>query len=161
MPKITLIESLPIYDVLPPAADSAGRTGLYTLVKFAHRASIIVHINQGSASTVLLTPLQATNEEGGSSKVLANNCQIWTNLDTATIDTFTRQADGVNYTTDAATKNKIIVFQIDPEFLDLANGFVAVGLSTGASSASNITEAVVLLETRYEQPKPPDAADLD
>ena len=161
MPKIQFVEQLGIYEVLDPATDAAGRTGLYTKITNGQRATIVVHIQQGNAATILLTPLQATDEEGTSSKVLTNNVPIWTILDTATVDQFTRQTDAKNYTTDAATKNKIVVFQIDPEYLDVANNFVAIGLSTGASNVANVTEALVYIEERYAQPQPPHAADLD
>lgn len=157
----TIVEELTPYELLQPAADAAGRTGLYVKLTNGQRATIIFHVAQGNAATILITPLQATDEEGASSKVLTNNCRIWTNTDTATIDQFTRATDAKNYTTDAGTKNKIIVFEIDPDSLDMANSFVAVGLSTGASNAANVTSALVLVQNRFAQPLPPHAADLD
>jgi hypothetical protein len=51
--------------------------------------------------------------------------------------------------------------QIDPELLDVANSFNAIGISTGASDVANLTSATLLVEQRYAQPIPPNAADLD
>lgn len=159
--SIQLVEQLTPYELLDPATDAAGRGGLYVKLNYGHRATIIFTVQQGSASTILLTPKQATDEEGASAKVLTNNCRIWSNLDTTATGTLTRRADAKNYTTDAGTKNKIVVFQIDAEELDVANGFMAIGLTTGASSASNLTQAIVLVEQRYAQPIPPEPTDTD
>ncbi len=95
------------------------------------------------------------------SKVLTNNCPIWANLDCATVDYPSRRTDAKNYTTDAGTKNKIVVFQIDPELLDVANSFQSIGISTGASDVANLTSAMVFIEQRYAQVVPPAASDLD
>jgi hypothetical protein len=63
----------------------------------------------------------------------------------------------VSYTTDAGVKNKIVVFQIDPATLDIANGFDCIVVKTGASNVANITQAVYLLDERYQQATPPTA----
>jgi hypothetical protein len=137
-------------DLLAPATDSAGRTsGVYVSLKNAHRAFIVVYITQGAANTILLSPVQATVVAGTDSKVLANVLQIWSNLDVAAAQTFTKRTAAVNYTTDAGVKNKIVVFQVDPAQMDDANGFDCIGLTTGASSASNITSALLFIEPRY------------
>ncbi len=154
-------ESVTPYELLNPATDAAGRTGLYVSLKYAVRAWVVFHVKQANAATILVTILQATDLEGAGSKVLTNNVPIWANLDTATADTPTRTTDAKNYTTDAGTKNKIVVFQIDPEFLDVVNGFNAIGISTGASDATNLTSALILVEQRYQQAVPPAASDLD
>jgi len=159
--RLSIPESIAPYELLTPATDAAGRTGLYVSLANAQRAIIVFHVAQGNSGTVLITPLQASDMEGTGSKVLTNNCPIWANLDTATVDYPSRRTDAKNYTTDAGTKNKIVVFQIDPEMLDVANGFQSIGISTGASSASNLTSALVFLEQRYAQVVPPAASDLD
>ena len=152
--KIQMVEEIIPIELLNPAADAAGRTSGYLLLTQAQRAWIVVHINQGNAATILLTPLQASDEEGTGSKVLVTKQPIWVNANCAASDTLVRQADGVNFTTDAGVHDKIVVFQIDPEYLDQANGFHAIGISTGASNAANITEAMAYIEQRYAQPAP-------
>ena len=64
----------------------------------------------------------------------------------------------MNYTTDAGVKNKMVIFEIDPASLDLANNFDCVYLSTGASNAANITAAyAILTDLRFASATPPSA----
>lgn len=154
---LSFAEHFKIVEGLPPAADAAGRTGDYVNLKNCTMLEIVVHITQGNAATVALTPYQATAVAGTSEKVLANAVQIWANQDTATLDALVRQTDAVNFTTSAAVKNKIVVFQIDPAQLDVEGGFDCVTLKTGASNAANITQSMYYLRTRYSQATPPSA----
>jgi hypothetical protein len=102
--------------------------------------------------------MQAQDVAGTGAKVLANAVPIWSNLDTATSDTLIRRTDAVSYTTDAAVKNKQVIFEIDPALLDLNNGFDCVYVTTGASNAANITAGLFMLtELRYSQETPPSA----
>lgn len=144
--QFTLPEEAIFAALLPPAADAAGRTSAAAVsLKNAHKAYLIYHINQGNAATILLTPQQATSVAKGSAKALANNVRIWTDLDNATSTVLTRQSDGVAYTTDAAVKDKFVIFEIDPASLDQAGGFDCILAITGASNAANITSAFVLI----------------
>lgn len=152
--KIQMVEEVLEVELLAPAADAAGRTSGYLNLAQAQRATLRVHIGQGNAATILLSILQATDEEGTGSKAISVNVPIWANVNTAASDQQVRQSDGVTYTTDAGLHNKIVTFQIDPEYLDQANGFNSIGISTGASNAANITEASALIEQRYAQPVP-------
>lgn len=147
-------ESLKVVEALGPAADAAGRTSVYVSLKNVQKARIAVHINQGNAATVALTPKQASAVAGTGSKVLANVVPIWADQDCAASDTLARQTDAVNFTTDAGLKRKIVIFQIDPVSLDVAGGFDCIAITTGASNAANITAAQFLLEMRYEGDTP-------
>lgn len=150
-----LLDRANIVNLLAPAADAAGRTSAYVTMKGAHGASIYVHINQGNAATILLTPLQASAVAGTGSKALSANVPIYVNLDTAAGNVWVRATDAKNYTTDAGVKIKQIRFDIDPDALDLANGFDCIGISTGASNAANITAAsIVLGPLRYADDVP-------
>lgn len=152
-----LIENAKIVSLLPPAADAAGRTGDYVSLKGYARVFIIAHINQGAANTVALTPFQATNVAAAGEKVIPA-VPIWACLDAVASDALARQADAANFTTDAGVKDKIIVFEIDAAKLDVDGGFDCVCLKTGASIASNITEAkAILVGARYGQVTPPSA----
>src|SRR5687767_6327150 len=152
-----LIENAKIVSALAPAADAAGRAGDYVSLKGYARAFIIVHINQGNAATVLLTPFQAQAVAGTGEKVLPA-VPIWACLDAATSDALVRAANAANYTTDAALKDKIVVFEIDAAALDVDNGFDCITVKTGASNVANITEAkFVLVGARYGQVTPPSA----
>lgn len=161
MSNLFIPEGVTVQELLNPATDAAGRTGLYVSLANAQRAWIIFHVAQGNAATILITPLQAQDEEGTGSKVLTNNVAIWTNIDTATIDQYTRATAAKNFTTAAGTKNKVIIFQIEPTSFDVANGFQSIGISTGASNAGNLTSALLIAELRYGQVLTPHMADLD
>lgn len=150
-----LLDRANIVNLLAPAADAAGRTSAYVTMKGAHGASIYVHINQGNAATILLTPLQASAVAGTGSKALSANVPIYVNLDTAAGNVWVRATDAKNYTTDAGVKIKQIRFDIDPDALDLPNGFDCIGISTGASNVANITAAsIVLGPLRYADDVP-------
>jgi hypothetical protein len=158
--RTTLVQQNKLTECLAPAADAAGRTGDYIDVSGCRKAYIICHITQGNAATILLSPLQATSAAAAGSKVLANVVAIWSNLDTAASDTLVRRTDAVNYTTDAGVKNKIVVFEIDTSLLDINNGFKYISMSTGASNAANITQAMFqLADMRFEQPTPDSVID--
>lgn len=152
-------EGLVPIELLTPASDAAGRTSSpYASLKNAVRAWIVVHIAQGNAGTVALTPVQATAVAGTGSKVLTNAVPIWANQDAGTAgNSLARQTDAANLTTSAAVKHKVVVFQIDPAAcMDINGGFDCIGLTTGASHADNITAALLLVESKYPQATPPD-----
>jgi hypothetical protein len=145
MPRLSIPEDLTPYVLLGGAADAAGRTSPYLSLKGAIRAWIVVHINQGNAATVLLSPLQASAVAGTGSKAI-NAARIKTSLDEA-FTAFTAQTEAATFTTDAATKKKIVVFELDlAKVFDVAGGFDCIGISTGASNAANITSAILLIQ---------------
>lgn len=155
--KFHLAENAKVVEGMAPAADAAGRTGDYVSLKNAARLFIVVHITQGNAATVALTPYQATAVAGTGEKVIAA-VPIWANLDTSLTDTLVRATNAANYTTDAAVKNKIVMFQIDAAALDVNGGFDCVTVKTGASNAANITQCMyVLVGERFQQVTPPAA----
>jgi hypothetical protein len=153
-----LAEKAKIVEALAPATDAAGRTGDYVSLKNYAKAYILVHITQGNAATVALTPKQASAVAGTGVKVLTSAVRIHANLDTATSDALVEATAAVNYTTDAAVKNKIVLFEIDPSSLDVANGFDCITVTTGASNVANITQAhYILVGSRFAQATPPSA----
>lgn len=150
-------EAVQIVEALAPAADAAGRTSAFVSLKNAQRAWIVVHVDQGNAATIALTPKQATVVAGSDGKALTNNCRIWAGQDLASSGALTRQTDAKDLTTSAATKHKLVIFEIDPAALDVAGGFDCIGITTGASDAANITSALFILEGRYGSATPPSA----
>ncbi|KQS79833.1 hypothetical protein ASG25_21840 [Rhizobium sp. Leaf384] len=158
MTKFTFPQQMKLVEALPPAADAAGRSSDIVSLKNAGKAYVKVHLAQGNAATVALAIMQATDVAGTGAKPLANAVPIWANLDTSLTDTLIRRSDAVSYTTDAAVKNKQVIFEVDPAQLDLANGFDCIYLTTGASNAANITQAeFILVDLRYQQSTPPSA----
>lgn len=157
MAFVTVPEKYKMVAALNPATDAAGRTGAYVSLKNVNLAYIVVHITQGNAATIALSINQATAVAGTSAKAITASVPIWSNLDVSASDALVRRTDAVSYTTDAGVKNKIVVFQIDPATLDVANGFDCIAVVTGSSNVANITQAVYLLDERYQQATPPTA----
>lgn len=154
---IMLPEQFKIVQAMSNATDAAGRTGDYVSLKNALCAWVEVAITQGNAATVAISIEQATAVAGTSSKVITNTVPIWSNLDTAASDTLVRRTDAVNLTTDAGVKNKMVIFQIDPAQLDVANGFDCITVKTGASNVANLTGARYWIQSAYQQATPPAA----
>jgi hypothetical protein len=149
--QFSLVYQAPPVALLAPAADAAGRTSSYRSLKNAHKAYVVCHINQGNAATVALTLLQGQDVTGTGSKVLTSNVPIWFQSNTATTDLNVSQTAAANFTTDAGTNDKIVIFEILPETaLDVANGFKTIAVQTGASNAANITEALLIVAERYQ-----------
>lgn len=154
--SFTLPEDLKILGGAKPAADAAGRTARYISCKNLHKVGAIVYLDQGNAATVALTINQATAVAGTSAKAITGAARIWSNLDVAANgDVLTRRTDAVSYTTDAGVKEKVVVFEIDPASLDIANGFDCIAVLTGASNAANITSVVYYGVQRYAGSAPP------
>ena len=156
--RLSMPYQFPPLVMLPPAADAAGRTSTnYVSLRNALKAWLICTVNQGNAAPVLFTPLQATSLAGAGSKAIGGadtTAQIWlanNALSTAAGDLFLAQTAALNFTTDATTNTKVVIFEIIPEgHLDLVNGFNHIGVSTGASNAANITSVQVCLWGSYE-----------
>jgi hypothetical protein len=155
--KVCMPEQMKIVEAITPQA-GAAITGDYVSLKNTGRAFVVVHINQAQANTVAITIEQATAVAPTGSKAITTAVPIWANEDCAASDTLVRQTDAVSFTTSAAVKHKMIVFQIDPTGLDVANGFDCITVKTGASHADNITSAMYYLaDYRYQQATPPTA----
>lgn len=149
MHNFTLPENAKVFGALKPATDAAGRTGRYFNMAFAHKAYLVFNIDQGNAATIACDLLQATSNAGAGAKVLTGVRRIWTNLDQATADAITRQADALSFTTDAAVKEKLVIIEVAPSDLDLAGGFTYIAARTGASNVANLTSCLVYLVPMY------------
>lgn len=141
-----------IIAIAPVAADaSAARQGDWVSFAGAGRIFVEVVISQKNAATSKITLLQATDNAGTGSKAISNAVPIWANQDASASEVLTRQDNAVDFTTDAALKDKVVVFQLDPdEVLDTQNGFSHISVSVGASNAANIVSAkYVATDLRY------------
>ena len=154
--QFSLAQHLAIAQLLPPAADAAGRTSNYLNVGKGHKAWIVVHVSQGNAATIALTPLQAKDVSGTGSKAITAT-RIWVDSNEGVSDAKVLQSpNAANFTTDAGTNNKTVIFEILPEeCMDMANGFHTVAIQTGPSNAANITEAMLYADPRFQQAIPP------
>jgi hypothetical protein len=153
--QFSLAAQIPPTLLLAPAADAAGRASPFRSLKNALKAYVVVHINQGNAATVLLSLLQASAVAGTGSKAVTA-VPIWSNLNTATNDTYVSRTAAATYTTDAGVQDKLVIFEITPEScMDIANGFDCIAVSTGASNAANITEATLMVLGAIQSASPP------
>jgi|LSQX01.2.fsa_nt_gb hypothetical protein len=150
-----LTEQMKIVEAITPQAGGAI-TGDYISLKNAVKAWVVVHINQANAAVVAITIEQATAVNGAGSTPITNVVPIWANEDCETSDTLVRQTDAVGFTTSAAVKHKVVIFQVDPASLSLADGD-CITVKTAASNAANITSAMYFIESRYQQETPPSA----
>lgn len=152
---LCLPENLKIIEAITPQV-GAAITGDYVSLKNAHRAWIVVHIAQGNAAQVAITVEQASAVAGTGTTPITNVVPIWANEDCAASDKLVKQTSAVAFTTSVAVKHKMVVFQIDPASLSLADGD-CITVKTAASHADNLTSAMYYLETRYPQATPPAA----
>lgn len=146
------LEAVPC-NCLVPAADAAGRTGDYVSLKNAVKAWVVFYADQGNAATIAVTVQQASAVAGTGVKDINAVARIWVNQDLVTSNALTQQADGKTFTTSAAVKAKLVVFEVDPaQALDVAGGFDCITLTTGASNAANITSALIFVQPKYVTP---------
>lgn len=147
MHPFNLPEQAVLVGTLAPAADAAGRTGTYISMKNLVRLFVVFHVNQGNAATVALSLSKATAVAGTGATAVTELCRIHTSLDQSAGHQFTRQADAASFTTDAATKSKIVIIEVEPG--RLGETYDCIAPVTGASNAANITSAMIYGVPRY------------
>lgn len=159
MSKVTLAENFKVVQLQNPRTTNGGFTSDYVSLKNIKKATIIVELTQAVGHATAIAPKQASAVDGTGVKALTNACSIWSNEDTATADTLTKQTDATSYTVAADVKNKQIIFEIEPSIsLDIANGFDCIAINSADSSqATNFASITAILETRYPQATPPAA----
>lgn len=144
----------PVQAIAPQAGGVI--TGDYITLKNAEKCFVLVHINQANAAQVPITIEQAQDVDGTNSKAITYAVPLWANQDCAASDALVRQTDAVFFTTSVDVKNKMVIFQIDPAYLDVNNGFDCITVKTAASDVTNITAAQYwLTDLRYGEATPP------
>ena len=155
--QFSLPYQLPPINLLPPAADAAGRTSSYVSMRNALKAWIICTVNQGNAAQVTFSPLQAKDNVGTGSKAIGGadtTAPIWYVANSALSggsDLLVAQAAALTFQTDVNLYNKIVIFELAPEgVLDLVNNFNHIAIQTSASNAANITSATLNLYGSFQ-----------
>jgi hypothetical protein len=134
---------------LAPISTSSARTADYLNMALVLRVIIIATLTQAVGHATSLTLRQAKDNTGTSLKDLANNVPIWANEDVAAADGLTKQTDGVAYTVDDDVKNKKVIFQVEGDDMDVANGFTHLTVVSGASSqATDLINIEYIVESR-------------
>lgn len=154
----TLPEHFKIVDATAgPVTTNGGVTGDYVTLKNAHKAYIVVQLTQAVGHATVLSPKQASAVAGTGVKAVSAG-RIWANEDTAASDTLVEQAAAATYTVTNDVKKKLVIFEIDPDDFDIANGFDVLGFAASDSSqATNFISATYWLANRYLQATPPAA----
>ena len=132
----------------------------YVDTKYAQMVWINIHASQADATVLAFTIEQATSFAGAGSTPITVAVPIWSNLDTSIAgsqDLLVRRTAAVSYSTDAAVKNKHVLFQLDPATLNTAGGFRYIVLKCGAGAATSYVAAEFILDTRFKQATPPAA----
>jgi hypothetical protein len=149
MHSFTLPESAKVFPALKPATDAAGRTGRYFNVAFAHKLYFVFIIDQGNAATVTCDVLQATSAAGRGAKVLGGL------VASGRISTLPRPTRSRARPTRSRSrpmrrvKEKLVIIEVNPADMDLANGFTYAAPRTGASNVANITAATAYIVPQY------------
>lgn len=155
--QTTFPEDFKIVTLLSNVTDGSARTGDWITLKTGSRVTIVCEVLQGAATAMDINPMQATAVAGTSKKALATACRIWANADTSASDTLVRATDAVNYDAANTATGKLVVFEIDPTMLDLANDFDCLTIETEGDSASNLITATAFIHARYGKATPPTA----
>lgn len=134
-----------------PVTTNGGVTCDYVSLKNVKRAWIVAKFTQAVGHATGIDPVQATVVAGTDAKALSVVAKIWANEDTATSDTLAAQTAALTYNVTNDIKKKIVVFMVDPGYLDQANSFDVLGCTVDDSSqATNFVDVTYVLEMRYQ-----------
>lgn len=147
---MNLIEKVKIVEAIASSGFTSAAAGVYISLKNAGHVTVLVHVTQASTAPVTITIEQAKTVAGTDSKVITNAVPIYLVADAAASDAWVRQADGVDFTTSATLKHKLVAFEIDAASLDQANGFVCICVKTASSDTASLVAAqYILSDLRY------------
>ena len=133
-----------------PVTTSSAVTGDYINMKNVIRAYIIVTLKQAVGHATGIDPVQATAAAGTGSKAFTKTLPIWSNADAASGSLMTKQTAALTFNVAATAKNHKVIFCVDSEKMDNANGFDFLGVTIDASSqATNFVNVEYILEMRY------------
>lgn len=154
----TFAEKYKVVQGIQPRTTNAGFSSDWVNLRNANRMIIVVNLTQAVGHATAFTLAQATSVTGGDTKAITNNCLIWANEDCAASDTLVRKTDAKAYTVAADVKNKVIVFEVDPSNLDVANNFDCLSLTVADSSqATNIASVMFFQDSKYLEVTKPSA----
>lgn len=134
-----LVENAQIVEAVHPQGGGSAITGDYISMKKVGHVTVLCNINQTTADTIAITIEQATAVAGTGSTAITKAVPIFLVADAATTDVWVAQTAAVSYTTTAATKAKMVAFEIDAEDLDA--GYDCLTVKFGASDSANIVAA--------------------
>lgn len=158
MPRQTsLPQNYKIVQAFYPQTTNGSLVSQVVSLKHAVKAWLVLDFTQavGHATTPVLN--QATSIAAGTNKA-GPTVDIWLNNDCAATDTLVKQTAGSSVAVAADVKHKQVVFEIEPQRLDVGGGYDCVYVTIATSSQANnwVSGSWYLLE-RYQQATPPSA----
>lgn len=150
-------EQFKVVQMAFPQTTNGGFTSDIISMKNAHKATVIIDVNQAVGHATVFTLRQSDDVAGSNTAAwAAATARIWVNEDVAASDTLVKASNGSAETLTNDIKKKQIVFEFDAT--ELADGNDCFYFTASDSSqATNFASAVVLLHTRYPQATPPAA----
>lgn len=144
----TFVEQHKCVDLLEPQTGATIGASDYISLKNATKCTLQIKEGAGHSATCVVSVKEATAVAGTSAATITETFPIWSNKDTATSDTLVRRTDAANYTTNAASTNELIYFEIDPVIL--SDGFDCICVNLGNSNAGNLFEVTAFIEYKYK-----------
>jgi len=129
---------------------NAANTSDYINCAKAEMIFFVCQLQNAAAQATVLSIYQATSAAAAGEKVIANAVPIWYSNDTVTTSNITQATAAVSYTVSESVKEKMVIFQLDPAALDLANDFAFAAIhSTASTELTNFISVVAVVETRH------------
>ena len=157
MSKFTLIQNKKIVQGLAPINPSTTVPD-YVSLKGYSKLSIIINIDNGTATGGAISLVQATAVAGTGEKTLGFTI-VYKNEDTSASDTLVSTAVVSDTFTPSSVNddNLLYIIEVDADELDVDNFFDCVRVVTADATAAVTGIVYVLGGTRYPQETPPSA----
>ena len=151
-----LPEQFKIVQMAWPQTTNGGFTSDIISMKNAHKATIIVEVNQAVGHATAFSLRQSTDNTTGTTAAGPSTARVWVNEDVAASDTLVKAANAASETLTNDVKKKQIVFEVDAvELTDTYNHIYVT--AADSSQATNFASVTCILHTRYPQATPPAA----
>ena len=154
MPNFEFPENCKIVEAIPGQVGAgAPIVGDFISLKNAHRAWAVISYNQNDANAITWRIDRDSTVAGALTVVSAQLHRIWSNLAPATSDLLVERTPAVNYTSDAASTDKMIIFEIDPtdlgDLLGVPYDCIRVASVTNIAAAQWVS-AIYIVQPRYQ-----------
>lgn len=153
--NVSLATSFKLVQAFAPKTTNAALTSQVITLKNAIRCWLVLHFTQAVGFASVPTIKQAT-DIAAATNAAGPSCRIWANEDTSVNDTLVAQTAGASYAIGSDTKNKMVVFEIDPA--TLTDGYDCVYCTIATSSqATDFVSGEWQIQTNFKQSTPPTA----
>lgn len=151
----SIVMNCKVVQMFNPQTTNGSLTSQVISLKNVHMAEVVFNFTQAVGHATTPTLVQATSIAGTTNKA-GPTSQIWANEDCAATDTLVAKTAGASYAVTNDVKNKIVVFRVDPNSLDIGNGYDCIYFTIATSSqATNFVSATAYLYNRYAGNPPP------